>query len=425
MTVIGNFDGMGGWTEGLALLDPDLAATAIGFEVDPWATRTAAAAGHRTIRADVETFPLDHIGPVDGYTASPPCQAFSAAGKRAGRDWVPALVDAAIAGRTLPNAPERVRLVLEPVRWITALRPRWIAMEQVPAVLPIWHGYCAWLERHGYSTWTGVLNAADFGVPQTRKRAILLASLDRLARCPEPTHDRAPRLDLFGPGLAPWVSMADALGWVSSGHEWAADRPSTTVCGSNPGIVSPLGGGTGVSVSERGYIPWASTADAPTGRPVLRTGQNTTGLAERYEREIDRPSPTVTSKANDWSLRVASTGQHSEIRRRADEPAPTLAFGHASSSWAWERPATTVVGTFSPDTIAAPGWRGPNDGPRQDAEGSIKVEFHEVLTLQSFRPDYPVQGPKTAKFLQAGNAIPPRLAAHGLAVLLGIPGPPA
>ncbi len=41
------------------------------------------------------------------------------------------------------------------------------------------------------------------------------------------------------------------------------------------------------------------------------------------------------------------------------------------------------------------------------------------LTLQSFPPDYPVQGTKTAQFRQVGDAVPPLLAAHILAAATG------
>lgn len=79
-----------------------------------------------------------------------------------------------------------------------------------PAV-DIWHEHAARYRALGYSTWVGTLNAADYGTPQTRRRAILMASRTRTVQPPEPTHtdDRTPRL--FGE-LPPWRTMADALG---------------------------------------------------------------------------------------------------------------------------------------------------------------------------------------------------------------------
>ena len=62
--------------------------------------------------------------------------------------------------------------------------------------------------------------AANYGVPQTRLRAFLLAHRTRV-HVPEPTHAKHPVPGLFVT-LGPWVSMAEALGWVPG--ERALDR---------------------------------------------------------------------------------------------------------------------------------------------------------------------------------------------------------
>ncbi len=135
------------------------------------------------------------------------------------------------------------------------------------------------------------------------------------------------------------------------------------------------------------------------------------------------------------------------------QPAPTILFGHRGNdvrwvtkpcddeesqgatpcddaehgadlpSWARSRPATTVVGSFCPDVIAAPGYR--LTISRQDAPDSVRVTVEEAAILQSFRRDYPWRGSKTKKFEQVGNAVPPLLATHVLAALLGVPLPTA
>lgn len=201
MITVDLFAGPGGWDEGAR----SLGVVTVGVEMEDRACRTAKAAGHARIRADVASLPTDPmVGKVTGLIASPPCQDFSIAGAKAG-----------IEG-------DKGHLMAQVMRWSTALRPEWIACEQVPPVLPYWEDYAYRLRALGYATWTGVLNAADYGVPQTRERAVLMASRVRPVTAPEPTHAQHEEpAGLFGPGRQRWVSIEDVRperrGWELHG----------------------------------------------------------------------------------------------------------------------------------------------------------------------------------------------------------------
>jgi len=175
-----DYAGPGGACEGLRTLGLE----PVGIEWDAAACATRAAAGHLTIRADLATYrPYHRPGSVAGYWAPPPCQTFSTAGKGDGRDQLDDLA-AVIHAERWADADlfdDKTRHVIDAARTAVELTPEWVAMEQVPAVLPLWRALAHVLERHGYSTWCGVLCAADYGVPQTRRRAILMAS--RVGRC--------------------------------------------------------------------------------------------------------------------------------------------------------------------------------------------------------------------------------------------------
>ncbi len=382
-TIIVPYGGPGGWCTGLRTLGLD----SIGIELDPAACQTRAAAGHRTIRADVAAMPLHHlVGRVRGAILSPPCQAFSTAGTGAGRAVLDELSAAISRGDwAWSHDDDRVRHVLEVGRWAETIRPTWVACEQVPPVLPLWHAYVdRWRHLYGWSAWAGIINAADHGVPQTRRRAFLIARTDgHPALPPTPTHCDGGALTLDGE-LRPWVTMAQALGWDGSKAL-------------NPG----------------------RTATQPNRR--LYTA--------------DEPAPTVGFGHDAASWKVLDRRQQTDgqpVRLiPGTEPAPTLTgIAGAKGQWVFRQPATTVAG--DPRITARchhdPGTQGANavtveQAMTGDYDGTapIRLTVRDALILQGFPADYPVQGTRTKQFEQIGNAVCPPLAAHVISALTGIP----
>ena len=109
---------------------------------------------------------LTHVkGELALLHGGPPCQPFSQIGKRRG------------------FSDPRGQLAFELVRFAKALRPACVLIEQVPKFLdsPVAHEmrmldvlHEAFHQIH-YELYVSVLNAADFGMPQLRKRAFLVA----------------------------------------------------------------------------------------------------------------------------------------------------------------------------------------------------------------------------------------------------------
>lgn len=183
------------------------------------------------------------------------------------------------------DAVRSASLVLEPARFIYAGQPEWVALEQVPAVLPLWQVYADELQKAGYSTWCGKLNAADYGVPQTRQRAILIASRSRPVSCPPPVHyDPRGGEQLWG---TPWVSMEKVLGWGATG------RPA----------------------------------------PTVTAGGTATGGAEPFGHR-DRDALAAAQRAGQWVFRN-NNNNNNACTRSLDEPAGTLFFGGRSNWAAW------------------------------------------------------------------------------------------
>lgn len=394
VAVIDLFAGSGGWDVGAVALGLD----PLGIEWDDAACRTREAAGLRTLQKDIAH--LEPFGAEVGVIASPPCPSFSAAGKGLGRKDFPAIEAAALvlasgadpATRLDPSAwhDERSALVLEPLRWALLRQPIWTVWEQVPSVLPFWEMCAEFLTAEGYSVWTGYLHAEQYGVPQTRKRAILIASRHREVSQPAPTHSRyyprdPGRLD---EGVEPWISMAEALGW----EEGAIPAPSPTV----------TAGGTKTGGAEvfasKGARPRALRS---TQQPRVNTrGNRTTPGGNEFSSE--RPAWALTEKARSWKL--INGAQANATQRRGGD---THAGGVVPDDWPARRPATSVA---CDPRISKPGRHDPNVSGSQQKD-AIRITPEQAATLQSFPADYPFQGSRTKQFEQIGNAIPPLLAA--------------
>lgn len=361
--VIDLFAGPGGWDEGVR----PLGIAPLGIELDETACATGRAAGHRRLAGDVAALDpgevaAEHLGgrPVAGFIASPPCQGFSTAGSGRGRADSVHILEALGKVETLTDlevvladlhasmTDDRSLLALEPLRWALALTPGWLAWEQVPAVLPLWQACAEVLRGAGYTVAVGKLYAEQYGVPQTRQRAILVARAWWLpeASLPAPTHSRYyPRMPArLDPGVLPWVSMATALGWGMPG------RPYPTVAGG----------------TEAG-------------------GQDPMMLGGSHAREIVRRE----LEAGRWVM--CSAG------RTAPQTAGQIPRDPHHS------PSATLTGKGTAAWVEAPEWN-------LETRRSMRVSVEEAAVLQSFPADYPWQGTRTAQYRQVGDAVPPLLA---------------
>jgi len=198
-----------------------------GIEVDSGACATRTAAGLDTVQGDVRAYGPRDFPDATVLTGGPPCQTFTVAGKGAGRRALDQVAQRLMDLVDNPEADpvrgwstdERTELILEPMRWaLLALRAnapyQAIVLEQVPAVTPVWAAFREVLEKFGYKCTNGILRSEEYGVPQTRRRAILIARLgDAEVQLPTPTHEafRKGASSQSALGREPWVPMARAL----------------------------------------------------------------------------------------------------------------------------------------------------------------------------------------------------------------------
>ena len=151
-----------------------------------------------TLCADLATLPVEEVDKainhekVDVIIGGPPCQGFSIAGKR--------IVD-----------DERNKLYKSFVRMVAYFKPKAFVLENVPNILSIGEGAVREsiindFSELGYKVTYKVLLAADYGVPQNRRRAIFVGMLEGT-------------FDFEIPTVAHKVTTAEALSDLPEGSQ--------------------------------------------------------------------------------------------------------------------------------------------------------------------------------------------------------------
>lgn len=423
----------------------------MGVEIMPEACETRRLNGMETVYHDVwdglKLSDVEHemfYGEYQLLIASPPCQTFSAAGNGAGRRALNEVIEA-IQAHAYKDPAElhafgekhdpRTALVLSPLAYIWRDRPRYVALEQVPTVLPVWQEYAAVMRGWGYDVETAVLNAEQYGIPQTRRRAILVASLTGPAVLPMPTHSRyySRTPEKLDPGVRKWVSMAEALGWgrtdapvhtVTGGVHGPTDRWASGGNNARKAMDAAIGGPNWLPRTDTpetdGRTKYADRFDVeevatiqtyPTAHKNMGRG-----MVERYG---ERPGRDGTEPAFTVRASAGGTEPGGFILREADgterkldqDEAAALQTFPARPEWAFVRPSTTIMG--DPRIAAA----GHHDHHMEGAYRATQAEAHRLRTFPE-EPPFQWAGTKSKVFLQIGNAVPPLLAQRILEALL-------
>lgn len=165
VSAIDLFCGVGGLTHGLVKGGIDVIA---GFDVDP-ACRFSYEANNaaKFFEQDVATLQVSDVDRLFKknttrlLTGCAPCQPFSTY-SRSGRNR---------------HYDSQWPLLLNFGRLVKSIRPELVAMENVPQLLDheVFEDFVDHLE--GYKVWHSVIDCSSLGVPQTRKRLVLLASM--------------------------------------------------------------------------------------------------------------------------------------------------------------------------------------------------------------------------------------------------------
>lgn len=283
-------------------------------------------------------------GDVTALIAGPPCQGFSESNRRT---------------RTLSNP--RNHLYLEVIRFLREMVPDWFVLENVAGLRTLARGVmlrkivegCMAL---GYHVEWMVLNAADYGVPQNRRRLFVIGNKINIPIRPPPiTH---------GPGRKRRVTVRDSL----------SDLPRLR---------------SGASID---YLPYKTPRPLTTYQRLLRAS---TGRAKFVQGNL------VTQNAKKIVRRFAliRQGQNWEaIPRRllSNYKDPSRCHTGIYYRLEWRRVAK-VIGNFRKNMLIHPSQR-------------RGLSVREAARLQSFPDNYMFVGSIGFQQQQVADSVPPFLA---------------
>jgi DNA (cytosine-5)-methyltransferase 1 len=336
----------------LSLLRPRFHSVAAVEWETPAAATFAANFGERDVHC-VDIADFKEIPKADVVVGGPPCQGFSNLGSKD------------------PDDP-RNQLWNEYVRVVLEANPKVFVLENVDRfrASPEFALLMEALNNGPLRRWkhvdTGVLNAADFGVPQRRNRTIVIASRVGPISLPKPTHSRD-----GSDGRSPWVGVRAAI-------EGLPEVPATTEL---PDSRVEYFGHRLPGVFKMGDIHF---------------GRRPTQLSlERYDH--------VPPGGGRFDL-----PDHLLPRCWANKPTGTT---DVMGRMRWDAPSLTIrTEFFKPE-------KGSYLHPQWDADDPARrvnrvVTHQEAALIQTFPGDFLWVGSKTDIARQIGNAVPPRLAEH-------------
>ena len=332
------FSGAGGMSLGATQAGVDV-KIAVELNQSAFATYSTNHPGGLILRADAQGI-FDLRGSFDPSEmilfGGPPCQGFSTSNQR-----------------TRNKSNDKNWLYRSFIGMVRSLQPAWIVFENVRGILETEGGMFAKqveadVRALGYHTEAGLLNAADFGVPQIRWRYFLIARRGRAA--PKlPTGDKERR-----------VTVAEAL----------EDLPYLKM---------------GADESIRPYRKPAESDFAKKMRGRLHecanhlVSNNADYVRKRYA-HIPEGGNWQDIPKNLMRNYEDRTRCHTGIYRRLRSDAPSV-----------------VIGNFRKNMLIH---------PRQDRGLSVR----EAARLQSFPDWYVFEGSIGQQQQQVGNAVPPLLA---------------
>ncbi|MCX8517404.1 MAG: DNA cytosine methyltransferase [Rhodoferax sp.] len=195
------------------------------------------------------------------------------------------------------------RLLREFSRLVQECKPDLVTMENVPRLqqaAPFAY-FLKTLESEGYQFAYKVLNAAEFGTPQSRKRLVLIASKLGKVCFPEPTHNGKPN----------WITVRQAIGHLPELIDGEVAKTDPLHVASHLSDIN--------RARIRASVPGGTWRDWPPHLVAQchrrESGKHSAGVYGRME--WDKPAPTMTTLCNGYGNgRFGHPQQHRAITLR-------------------------------------------------------------------------------------------------------------
>ena len=287
LTAIDAFAGGGGLTVGLKRAGFRVAA-AVELEPHAFATYKANHPEVSCLKQDIRTVTgaalLKHAGldQLDLLAGCPPCQGFTS-----------------LTAKYRERKDPRNSLVLEMARLAKETRPRAVMMENVPGLTrkgrPLYDKLRERLQDLGYIITAGILQVADYGVPQLRRRFVLLGGLGFRIALPKATHSRD-----ANNGLAARRTVRDAIEDMPEPVPLRQAKARGNLEESDWHVIRDLSARNLERIKRaRAGKSWEQIPQR-LRPPCHRTGY--VGFTNVYGRmEWDQPSPTITGGCTTFS----------------------------------------------------------------------------------------------------------------------------
>lgn len=367
-------------------------------------------------------------GELDLLTAGPPCQGFSHVGR--------SKLDSIARQRGAFQHDERNELYLAVADLLPVVRPRAFVIENVPGILNharvnVAERIAEAAESHGYRVAVTVLNAAWYGVPQTRDRVFVLGyreDLDIPPTFPAPRF----RAELSSSHLAGarWVEsmFSDNARFIQLRNPGPGAPQVTTsmeALGDLPAFTEHLEEGYRSQRASRGPLEYAAPTEEGSYAELMRRWSDlpeSSAVYDHYARSTPRDHATfrMMSHGDRYpdAVRVARHRYRKavlEYRRRREagyeEPAPVR------ENFVPPYPETSFVDKWRKLIPGQPSWtvtahlsRDGYSHIHYDDDQARTITPREAARLQSFPDSFRLTGNMGDAFRQIGNAVPPLLA---------------